>query len=184
MDAGVSRDVFLPSGEWFDYSDGKSKYEGGGKIVYKAELDKIPVFIRAGAIIPTGPVMQYSSEMPLDPLILEVYPGRSPSSFTLFEDDGEYGYEQGIYATTRFECTDKNGTVTITINPRSSHGGYDPGRRRYIVNVHGRPTAKYAVQLNRATVAQGWTYAEKEQLLTISIDDDGGEKILTIEPRP
>jgi len=48
------------------------------------------------------------------------------------------------------------------------------------VNVHGRPTAKYAVQLNRATIVQGWTYAEKEQLLTISIDDDGGEKILTI----
>jgi alpha-glucosidase len=184
LDAGVSRNVFLPSGQWFDYSDGKSKYEGSGEIVYKAELDKIPVFIRAGAIIPMGPVMQYSSEMPLDPLTLEVYPGKGPSSFNLFEDDGEYGYEQGIYATTRFECTDKNGRVTITINPRNSHGGYDPGRRKYIVNVHGRPAAKYAVQLNRATLVQGWTYAEKEQLLSISIDDNGGEKMLTIEPVP
>ena len=183
LDAGVSRSIFLPSGEWFDYSDGKTKYEGGRDIVYKAELDKIPVFIRAGAILPTGPAMQYSSEMPLSPLTLQVYPGTNASSFALFEDDGEYGYEQGRYATTLFECLDENGTVTIRINARAARGGYDPGKRRYVVNVHGRPPAKYFVQLNHATVVQGWTYSPKEELLTIIVDDDGGEKVLTIEAR-
>jgi len=183
LDAAVSRNVFLPSGEWYDYSDGKTRYEGAGEILYKAELDKTPVFIRAGAIIPTGPVMQYSSERPLDPVILEVYPGKSPSSFTLFEDDGEYGYERGTYATTQFECIDMDGTVTITIHSRNSLGGYDPGKRKYVVNVHGRSSAKYAVQLNHALLVQGWSYAERDQLLTISLDDDGREKILKIGPR-
>lgn len=182
MNVDVSRSVFLPSGQWFDYSDGKTKYERSNEIVYKSELDKIPVFIRAGAIIPTSPIMQYSLEMPLSPLTLEVYPGRDASSFTLFEDDGEYGYDWGVYATTQYECIDKNGTVTITINARHSHGGYDSGRRKYIVNVHGRPAYEYSVQLNHAAVGQAWTYTPKEQMLTISIEDDGGEKILTIEP--
>lgn len=182
LDDQSSRNVFLPSGQWFDYADGKTVYEGGKKIVYEAELGKVPVFIKAGAIIPTGPVMQYSSEKPLDPLTLDVYPARQDSSFVLFEDDGEYGYEQGKYATTRFDCIDKDGKITVTISARNAHGGYLPERRKYVVNVHGRSAAQYTVRLNRAILTQAWAYAPNEQVLTVTIDDNGRENMLSIEP--
>jgi len=183
LDAGFSRNVFLPSGQWFDYADGKTVYEGGRQIVYRAGLWKTPVFIKAGAIIPTGPVMQYSSEKPLDPLTLDIYPAGEASSFVLFEDDGEYGYEQGEYSTTRYDCVDKNGTVIVTIHARNSRGGYSPERRRCIVKVHGRPSAQYSVTLNHTDLARGWIYTPKEQVVTVTIDDNGGENTLTIEPQ-
>ena len=183
LDAGSSRTVFLPSGQWFDYADGKTVYEGGRQIVYRAGLWKTPVFIKAGAIIPTGPVMQYSSEKPLDPLTLDVYPAKEAASFVLFEDDGEYGYERGTYATTRYDCVDKDGTAIVTIHARSSHGGYSPERRKYIVKVHGRPSAQYSVILNHANLAQGWIYTPEEQVVTATVDDNGGENTLIIEPQ-
>jgi alpha-glucosidase len=182
LDAQSSRNVFLPSGQWFDYADGKTVYEGGRKIFYEADLGKIPVFIKAGAIIPTGPVMQYSSEKALDPLILDVYPGKESSSFVLFEDDGEYGYEEGKYSTTKFDCINKDGTIIVTVGARNSRGGYLPEKRRYVVKVHGRPPARYAVRLNRAILSQGWDYAANEQVLTVTINDEGRESIVSIEP--
>lgn len=182
LDAQSSRNVFLPSGEWIDYADGKTVFEGGRKIVYDAELGKIPVFIKAGAIIPSGPAMQYSAEKPLDPLTLDVYPAKQNSSFVLFEDDGEYGYEQGKYSTTRYDCIDKNGKIIVTIDARSAHGGYLPGKRKYVVKVHGRSAAQYAVRLNHAILTQGWDYAPNEQVLTVTIIDDGRENMLSIEP--
>ncbi len=183
LDAGSSRTVFLPSGRWFDYTDGKTVYDGGRQIVYEADLEKVPVFIKAGAIIPTGPVMQYSSEKPLDPLILDVYPGRDAASFVLFEDDGEYGYEEGKYSTTQYDCVDRNGTVIVTIHARSSYGGYSPERRGCIVKVHGRPSARYSVTLNGTDLSRGWFYTPDEQVVTVTLADDGGENTLTIEPQ-
>jgi alpha-glucosidase len=182
LDAQSSRNVFLPSGQWFDYGDGKTVYEGGKRIIYEAELGKIPVFIKAGAIIPTGPVMQYSSEKPLDPLILDVYPAKQNSSFVLFEDDGEYGYEQGRYSTTRYDCVEQDGKVIVAIGARNARGGYLPKKRKYVVKVHGRSAAKYSVTLNHALLAQGWDYAPQEQALTVTINDDGRENMLSIEP--
>lgn len=182
LDAQSSRNVFLPSGEWFDYDDGKTIYEGGKKIFYEAELEKIPVFIKAGAIIPTGPVMQYSSEQPLDQLTLDVYPAKRTSSFVLFEDDGEYGYEQGKYSTTRYKCIDKDGKIIVEIEARSAHGGYLPERRRYMVKVHTRSVAQYSVTLDHALLTRGWDYAPDEQALTVTINDDGREHLLSIEP--
>ena len=182
LDAQSSRTVFLPAGEWIDFGDGKTIYEGGKRIVYDADLEQIPLFVKAGAIIPTGPVMQYSSEKWLDPLTLDVYPAKQASSFVLFEDDGEYGYEQGKYATTRYGCIEKDGKTTITIEARNAHGGYLPEKRRYVVKVHGRTAAQYSVTLNQATLNQGWTYAPNEQVLTVTINDDGKENVLSVAP--
>lgn len=182
LDAQSSRNVFLPSGQWFDYGDGKTIYEGGRKITYEAELGKVPVFIKAGAIIPTGPVMQYSSEKPLDPLTLDAYPAKQTSSFVLFEDDGEYGYEQGKYSTTRYDCIEKDGKIVVTIEARNAHGGYLPEKRKYVVKVHGRSAVQYSVTLNHALLSQGWDYRPTEQVLTVTINDDGTEQVLTIEP--
>lgn len=183
LDARYLREVFLPSGQWFDYADGKTVYAGGKRIAYDAGLEKIPVFVRAGAIIPTGPPQQFSSEKPLDSLTLDVYPAAQVSSFVMFEDDGEYGYEQGKYSTTRYECIDTNGTAAVTIHARDSHG-YSPGKRKYVINVHGRLSAEYSVALNHSDLSQGWVHSPNEQLVTIAVDDDGGENTLVVAPKP
>jgi alpha-glucosidase len=181
LDGHSSRNVFLPSGQWIDYADGKTLFRGGGTITYAAGLEKIPVFIKAGAIIPMGPVMQYSSEKPLNPLILDIYPGTRSSSFTLFEDDGEYGYEQDKYCTTKYDCIDKNGKVIITINARNARGEYAPATRNYTLRVHGCSAPKYSVKLNNNELAEGWSHALAEQLVLITISDDGKENVVSID---
>ncbi|CAJ1381314.1 unnamed protein product [Effrenium voratum] len=83
-------DIVLPSGEWIDYSDG-SRFTGPTTLQsYPCPLEELPVFVRAGAIIPMWPQLDYVGETPLDVLTLDVYPPTAPgtSSFTLYEDDG------------------------------------------------------------------------------------------------
>ena len=182
LDSRNSRNVFLPSGQWVDYSDGKTLCEGGKTIAYAAGLEKIPVFIKSGAIIPMGPAMQFSSEKPLDPLTLDIYPGPRASTFTLFEDDGIYGYEQGQYCTTKYDCAEADGRVTVTIHARDAHGGFAPPTRGYFLKIHGRRAPKYSVELNKKALAAGWNYAVNENLVTVEIADDGGENVVVIQP--
>jgi alpha-glucosidase len=150
------RQVFLPSGEWIDYQDGRTRYRGPITLTYTAPLDKIPVFIKTGAIIPMGPVMQYTSEKPVDPLTLDIYPQGS-TSFSLFEDDGySLAYEQGDYTTTAYHVAETQTAVTITIDRRNNHGGkFRPPPRDYIFNVHNRPDNVAAVTLNGAALPRG-----------------------------
>jgi alpha-glucosidase len=182
LDSRHSRNVFLPSGQWVDYSDGKTLYEGSKTIAYAAGLEKIPVFIKSGAIIPMGPAMQFSSEKPLDPLTLDIYPGPQASTFTLFEDDGVYGYERGQYCTTKYDCVEADGKVTVTIHARDAHAGFAPPTRGYFLKVHGCAARHYSVELNKKTLAGGWNYAVNENLVTVAIADDGRENVVVIQP--
>ena len=84
----VLRDVWLPSGDdWFDYFTG-AIYEGGRKIVHECPIDRMPLFVRAGSIIPMGPTMDHSDQSPVDPLTVDAYAGRRAAEFNLYEDDG------------------------------------------------------------------------------------------------
>ena len=86
---------------------------GGQTIVAEAPIDKIPLLIKAGSIIPMGPFIQYSTEKPADPIELRIYPGTN-ASFTLYEDENDnYNYEKGIYATITFHWDDTQRQLTI-----------------------------------------------------------------------
>lgn len=80
------RKIYLPSGEWFDFFSGE-KIAGGKEIRRTVAFDAVPVFVRAGSILPLGPVVQHTSELPGGPLEVRVYPGND-ADFTLLEDDG------------------------------------------------------------------------------------------------
>jgi alpha-glucosidase (family GH31 glycosyl hydrolase) len=69
-----SRDIYLPAGAWYDYWTDR-RFEGARWITYDAELETLPLFVRAGAVIPMGPDLQYANEQAWDPLSFEVYPG-------------------------------------------------------------------------------------------------------------
>ena len=81
-----SRKVYLPEGEWFDYWD-KARLPGGRWIEVKAPLEKLPLFVRAGAVIPYGPVMDFVDQIPLDPLELEFYGVPESDQMLIHEED-------------------------------------------------------------------------------------------------
>ena len=104
---------YLPKGaQWYDFWTNKS-YKGGQTITIETTLDRVPMFVRAGSILPLGPEMQYVGEKAWDNLELRVYPG-ADGSFTLYEDEGDnYNYERGVYSTITFVWNDKARTLTI-----------------------------------------------------------------------
>lgn len=110
-DKGI--DVYLPSGhEWYDFWTGDT-IEGGKEIKASAPIDIIPLFVKAGSIIPMGPFIQYSTEKPADPIELRIYRGGS-GTFSLYEDENDnYDYEKGIYSTIDFSWDDSNQQLTI-----------------------------------------------------------------------
>ncbi len=128
-----SRSVYFPEGGWYDFYSGRY-IPGGQKLKVNAPYERIPLYVRAGNIVPVGPAMEWSDEKPADDLLLLVYAG-SDASFTLYEDDGlSYGYERG-------ECSSiplvwDNTARTLTIGPRTgSYPGMLQSRRFRVVVV-------------------------------------------------
>ena len=118
----TSRDVYLPAGTaWVNFWTGE-KMSGGRTVKVAAPVETIPLFVRAGSIVPLGPDLQSAMEKPADPIELRVYPG-ADGVFTIYEDEGDsYRYEQGAYATIPISWNDK--TQSLTIGARK--GGF-PG---------------------------------------------------------
>lgn len=106
------RPVYLPAGNvWFDFYTGK-KYDGGNDLVVAAPLDRMPVFVKAGSIIPAGPQIQYATENS-DPITLYVIPGKD-AAFVLYEDEGvNYNYEKGMYAMIPITYNEQAKTLVI-----------------------------------------------------------------------
>jgi alpha-D-xyloside xylohydrolase len=104
---------YLPKGAtWYDFWTNQ-KYKGGQTVTIETTLDRVPMFVRAGSILPLGPEMQYVGEKAWDNLELRLYPG-ADGSFTLYEDEGDsYNYERGVYSTITFLWNDRARTLTI-----------------------------------------------------------------------
>lgn len=109
-----SRSVYLPqtSGGWYDFWTGESQ-AGGQTLDAPAPYDSIPVFVRAGSIIPVGPEIEFTDQAPADPITLFVYTGAN-GAFTLYEDDGlTYGYENGAFTEIPLSYDEASGVLTI-----------------------------------------------------------------------
>jgi alpha-D-xyloside xylohydrolase len=108
-----TRNVYLPVGhQWYDFWTGET-LTGGQTVTSAAPIDKIPLLVKAGSILPMGPFLQYASEKPADPLELRVYPG-ADGIFELYEDENDnYNYEKGKYAIIPLSWNDKQKTLTI-----------------------------------------------------------------------
>ena len=104
---------YLPKGTvWYDFWTNK-KYTGGQDVTLETTLDRVPMFVRAGSIVPMGPEMQYVGEKSWDELELRVYPG-ADGQFTLYEDEGDnYNYEKGAYSTINIKWNERARTLTI-----------------------------------------------------------------------
>jgi alpha-D-xyloside xylohydrolase len=109
----TNKEVYLPAGtDWVNFWTGET-FAGGRKIQTPAPLEQIPLFVRAGSIVPLGPSVQYAGEKPADPIELRVYRG-ADGAFTLYEDEGDNcNYERGKYATIPLTWNEKAQTLTI-----------------------------------------------------------------------
>lgn len=108
-----SKSVYLPSGtQWYDFWTGEVLK--GGKTVERATpMDIIPLYVKAGSIVPWGPKVQYAAEKKWDNLTIRIYTG-ADGNFTLYEDQNDnYNYEKGMYATIDFAWNDESKTLTI-----------------------------------------------------------------------
>jgi len=125
------REVYLPANTvWHDFWTGKT-FKGRTRITVDAPIDKIPLLIKGGSIIPMGPFLQYSTEKPADPIELRIYPG-ADGQFILYEDENDkYDYEKGIHATITFVWN--NAQRTLTISDRQ--GGFPGMLRERTFNV-------------------------------------------------
>lgn len=115
------RSLYLPEGtQWIDFWTGEMQ-KGGQEISREAPIDIIPLYVKAGSIVPVGPSVQFATEKLWDDLQVRIYPG-ADGEFTLYEDENDnYNYEKGKYTTVRMTWSDKD--RQLTIHPRQ--GSYD-----------------------------------------------------------
>jgi alpha-glucosidase len=129
----TNRKVYFPPGKWFDWDYGY-EYEGGREWVVSAPQNRIPVAVRAGAIIPMAPDMKNTSEKPWDPLTVEIYPA-GKSSFTLYRDDGiGFGYRKGEFTTTKISADEAGSSVRVVVD--ESNKLFAP--KEYVLRLHLR----------------------------------------------
>jgi alpha-D-xyloside xylohydrolase len=135
----IVRQVYLPptAGGWYDFWTGRGV--GAGMQQSPAPFDTIPVHVRAGAILPFGPELQYTDEKPADPITLRIYTG-ADGAFTLYEDDGiSNDYERGAFTRIPMRWDDRRQTLTI-----GKRAGSFPGmlaRRTFDVVLFGARSA-------------------------------------------
>jgi alpha-D-xyloside xylohydrolase len=133
------RTVYLPAGsDWIDFWTGE-RVKGGQSITAEAPLETVPVYARAGSIVPFGPRVESAAGKP-DPMDLRVYAGAN-GDFTLYEDEGDnYDYEHGVYSTIPVHWDDKAGTLTIGDRHGSFPGMLKHRSFRIVSVINGRGT--------------------------------------------
>ncbi len=128
--------VYLPAGTWYDYWTNK-KHTGGTMISVEAPLETVPMFVRAGAMIPTAPPRNYVGEKPGDPITVNVYPDDTGlAAGTLYEDDGKSpAYKRGLFRRTRMSARREGNGFVVTLD--GIEGDYSPGMRALNFNLKG-----------------------------------------------
>lgn len=175
----VRDSIYFPAGKWIDYWDG-TVYEGPLTLNnYPAPLDKCPVFVKAGAIVPIYPEMLYDSQVPHDPVTFDVYPD-GQTQFELYEDDGtSREHRNGAYSRTMITCEGptfgNSGTVVVTVGESVGNYANKPYSRSYLVDIHhhGKPDlvllnnnalTEYASLQALNQAADGWFYDQADKL--------------------
>ena len=144
-----SREIYLPETTgWYDFYTGE--YLNSGRQTVEAPYDRIPLFVREGAIMPYGPDLLYSDEKPADEILLYVYAGKD-GEFTLYEDEGvNYNYEKGQYATIPFVYDEAKGMLTI-----------------------GERQGEFPGMLKNRTFTVVWVNRDRPQAFGMKVDGDG-----------
>ena len=141
--------VYLPKGQWFDFFNGK-QYQGEQEIMIECPLDKLPVFAKAGSIIPMQTIIQSTSEKPSDTLFVHVYFGNEASVYSYYEDDGStYSYEKGTFLES--EMSFQPDLKNIDIEALTSNS-YTSKFKTITVILHGFETVANQLKVNGKSI--------------------------------
>lgn len=200
LPAATHRAVYLPEGEWVHYRT-KTHYRGPAHILVEAPLTELPLFVRAGAIIPNGPELNFTGERPVDPLVLDIYPAQAPAGGMVrrsyYEDDGvSLSYNTGGFAITEFTCETRNDGREIEFRVGEKTGTYAAGRSSYLLCFNVRSTDKYDVRLDgialplvprsvgrEAAAGQAMWWCENATVC-VGIPDNGGAAMVSLRLLP
>lgn len=182
---GWRKGIYLPQGQWIDYWDGRVvAADAKGKVIdQQVTLDKLPVMVRAGAILPMYPVALYDGQVPKDVLTLDIYP-HGKSSFTMYEDDGESRqYQSGKSSLQTFTVdAPENRAGDIDINVGAVNGSYEgmEQQRALQLQIHTRVQPDvvhfgeqnlqaYSSRADYDKASSGWFYDAAEKYGTVHI---------------
>jgi len=182
LDPSGSQSVWLPPGDWLGFFDGK-RYQGGSTFTARYAVDEIPVFVRAGAVIPEQPVSEYSDAKPLDSLILNIY-GSGSGRFELYEDDGvSLGTDDpGRHALTAItHRVGSDGVHRLVIEPAAGAFPGQPSARAYQLRVHGAGKPSSISVDGRE--AGGWHWDAREHTASVSLPPHSIRERLSVEWR-
>jgi alpha-D-xyloside xylohydrolase len=138
VQGATSRSVYLPKATWYDFWTGE-KLDGEQTLQAAAPLDKLPLYVRAGSILPLGPTMEWTTEKAEDPIELRIYAG-ADGDFTLYEDENDnYNYEKGAHATIAMHWDDAAHSLTIGAREGSFPGMLEKRSFRVVMvgKAHG-----------------------------------------------
>ena len=167
--------VRLPGKGWYDYWTGAQLTEAGS--METPRIDRLPVFVRPGAIFAKQPLVQSTEETPKGPLELHVYPGADCHGDIYFDDGVSYGYQRGDYLRQAVHCSSDGKGLAISFDMRQ--GTYKPWWTGYSVIIHGA-TADRAAKLDRKTVKG--RYDATAHTLTFDLPDLSRAAVLTLNP--
>ena len=138
----TSRKLYLPAGRWYDFWT-EEKIEGGREVERAVDLPTTPLYVRAGAIVPLGPIKQYTSQQVAAPLTLQIYPG-ADGSFLLYEDDGvSFDYRKGAWMGIHIAWNDQQRRLTLHLAQSSRM--LPPQRREIKVRLVSEQASRDAV---------------------------------------
>lgn len=174
----ASRQVYFPKGDWYDFWTDE-KTSGPAEKLVEAPLDRIPIFVRAGTILPMQDIMQFVDEKKLDSLIFHIYPNHpGVSRGSLYDDDGiSFDYQKGMSCLTSFEVTRDKKKISFTIDPRT--GNYLPALRSCFARFHNIDSAPQSIMLNQEKLIDvysseqlyekrsGWLFDKEKKNLSV-----------------
>jgi alpha-glucosidase len=182
-DDDTSRRVYLPRGVWYDFWT-DHRYTGPAEIEVAAPMERMPLFVRGGAIIPSQQDVQYTDQAPIDPLTFDVYPDGT-SSRPYYEDDGiSFDYQHGVSLLQHLTAMQEAHGTSVEISARE--GSFTPPKRSLVIRVHGQKgqprqiTTAGGELAGQASVkalqgaSEGWAYDEDAGVVWLKTPDRGG----------
>ena len=180
-DDDISRRVYLPRGLWYDWWTDR-RYNGPVTIDVDAPMNRIPLFVRGGAIIASQQDVQYTGEAPIDPLTLDVYPDGT-STRPYYEDDGiSFDYQHGVSLLQHLTARQDAHGVSVEVSARE--GSFTPPQRSMVIKVHNERTQPRKVSVAGTELARqdsvqalakassGWAY-DDAGVVWIRVPDEG-----------
>ncbi len=174
----TTRELRLPNGIWYDYWTNQN-VEGGKQVKVSAPINRLPIFVKAGATIPTQDVVQFSDQNSSNPFVLTVYPAASSSS-SYYEDDGiSFQYQNGAYLRRSF--IQKRNSSEITFTMSKSEGTFVPANRSLSVRLVDIPSYPARVSIEGVVLRNtDWSYQAGTRILLIRTKDSTSERTIKV----